>query len=51
MTNVDRRARRVTDTKGESIGAYVAWNHNRIGLAWCDNTPGQQEVYLVLLEP
>ena len=45
MKNIDRRARRVTDTKGESIGAYVAWNHNRIGLAWCDNTSGQQEIY------
>ena len=45
MKNVDKRARRVTHSDGESIGAYVAWNHDRIGLAWCDDTSGQQEIY------
>jgi len=36
---------RITSTTGHSIGAYVAWNGSRFGLAWCDNTPGNQEVY------
>jgi hypothetical protein len=36
---------RVTSTKGHSIGAYAAWNGDRVGLAWCDDTPGQHEVY------
>jgi hypothetical protein len=42
---VDAHARRVTETPGESIGAYVAWNADRLGLAWCDNTVGQHEIY------
>ena len=36
---------RVTSTPGHSIGAYGAWNGDRLGLAWCDDTPGQHEVY------
>lgn len=43
-TGVERRARRVTKTPGESIGAYVAWNKSTIGLAWCDNSGGQHEI-------
>ena len=32
---------RVTDTAGESIGAYVDWNGSRFGLAWSDEVePG-----------
>lgn len=42
---VEFRARRVTHTSGASIGAYVAWNGKRFGLAWCDDTEGQQEIY------
>ena len=43
---LEPRATRVTQTAGESIGAYLAWNGPRIGLAWCDNTDGQQhEIY------
>jgi len=42
---LERRAVRVTDTPGESIGAYLAWNQQRVGLAWCDNTVGQHEIY------
>lgn len=38
-------ARRVTSTPGHSIGAYVAWNHARVGLAWSDDTGGSHEVY------
>ena len=43
--DVGVRARRVTESKGESIGAYVAWNGDRVGLAWSDNSAGQHEVY------
>jgi hypothetical protein len=43
--SVAARARRVTDTSGESIGAYLAWNGDRLGLAWCDKTAGQHEIY------
>jgi len=45
VENMERRSRRVTNTAGESIGAYIAWNGNRVGLAWCDKTPGQHEIY------
>ena len=38
-------ARRVTATAGASIGAYVAWNGGRVGLAWSDDTEGEAEVY------
>ena len=44
---VEGRARRITNTAGESIGAYLAWNGDTGGLAWCDNTLGQHEVYFV----
>ena len=44
-SGIDGRAQRVTDTRGESIGAYLAWNGTRIGLAWCDDTVGQNEIY------
>src|SRR5882672_5891455 len=36
---------RVTDTPGSSIGAYLAWNGARIGLAWSDDSSGQFEIY------
>ena len=38
-------ARRVTETPGASIGAYLAWNGPRLGLAWSDDTAGQHEVF------
>lgn len=41
----DSDARRVTTTAGHSIGAYLAWNDDRLGLAWCDDSVGQHEVY------
>ena len=44
-SEIGSRAQRVTDTRGESIGAYLAWNGTRIGLAWCDDTVGQHEIY------
>jgi hypothetical protein len=42
---IDRSARRVTTTPGQSIGAYVAWNARRVGLSWSDDSSGQHEVF------
>jgi hypothetical protein len=47
---IDGRSRRVTNTPGESIGAYLAWNGDRIGLSWSDKTPGQHEVYFATFD-
>jgi hypothetical protein len=38
-------AHRVTDTPGDSVGAYLDWNAGRIGLAWSDDSSGQHEVF------
>ena len=38
-------ARRVTETTGASIGAYVSVNAGRVGLAWCDDTGGTYDIY------
>ena len=45
LSPVEPHARRITNTAGESIGAYVAWNRQRIGLAWSDEIDGNFEVY------
>ncbi|MEO6186091.1 MAG: hypothetical protein ABIP38_05585 [Steroidobacteraceae bacterium] len=37
---------RVTRTPGQSIGAYAAWNSGRLGLAWCDDSAGQSEIFI-----
>jgi hypothetical protein len=42
---LDDRARRITTTEGESVGAYATWNDGRLGLAWSDKTPGAHEIY------
>jgi hypothetical protein len=42
---IEARARRITTTPGWSIGAYLAWNDDRIGLAWSDNSSGNYEVF------
>ena len=41
----EANAVRVTTTEGASIGAYLAWNGDRVGLAWSDETDGEAEVY------
>jgi hypothetical protein len=43
---IEHRAHRVTSTPGSSIGAYLAWNGERIGLAWSDDSGGNYEVFL-----
>lgn len=45
------QARRVTDTPGRSIGAYVAWNGPRLGLAWTDDTGGRTNAYVQVFTP
>jgi hypothetical protein len=45
LSPLEPLARRVTNTPGESIGAYVAWSRQRIGLAWSDDSGGNYEVY------
>jgi len=42
---IEGRARRVTETPGASIGAYLAWNDDRIGLTWSDDSVGNYEVF------
>ncbi len=37
---------RITRTPGQSIGAYAAWNSGRLGLAWCDSSAGQSEIFV-----
>lgn len=37
---------RVTRDKGESIGAYLAWNGPVVGLAWSDDMSGRRELYV-----
>ena len=41
----EAHATRVTATAGASVGAYLAWNSGRVGLAWSDDTDGEAEVY------
>ena len=42
---LDEHARAVTSTPGESIGAYLTWANDTLGLAWNDNSAGQHELY------
>jgi hypothetical protein len=42
---IDARGRRLTTTPGETIGAYLRWNRDRLGLAWSDKLDGQHEIY------
>lgn len=47
---LDASATRVTSSGGESIGAYLAWNDGRVGLAWAEALDGQQELFLQLFD-
>ena len=42
---IDDRSRRVTMTAGESIGAYLTWNKEVLGLAWSDKTRGVHDIF------
>jgi hypothetical protein len=48
---IDGRGRRVTTTPGESIGVYLAWNGDRLGLAWSDKIGSQHEIYFESFNP
>ena len=48
---VDARLHRVTHSSGESVGAYLGWNGQQVGLAWSDDHDGQSEVYFQAFEP
>lgn len=52
IEGLEQRATRITNSPGESIGAYVAWNakRRRFGLAWCDNSVGQHEIYFLSVD-
>jgi len=45
LLSVEGSGRRVTLTPGASIGAYLAWNADRVGLAWSDDSSGNYEVF------
>src|SRR5262245_2810497 len=45
LVPIEERALRVTTTPGASIGAYLAWNGARIGLAWSDDSGGTFDVF------
>jgi hypothetical protein len=46
----DLAGTRITTTPGHSTGAYLAWNGDRVGLAWSDDSEGQHEVYFEALD-
>ncbi len=37
--------RRITHGEGETIGAYLAWNGDTIGLVWSDEVDGRRDIY------
>jgi hypothetical protein len=39
------REKRLTFTPGHSLGAYLAWNNDALRLVWCDDDPGQLELF------
>ena len=45
LADIVTHATRVTETPGQSIGAYVAWNGARVGLTWSDDSEGEHEIY------
>jgi len=45
LIDIDTHSTRVTRTPGESIGAYLAWNSDTLGLAWCDNSTGTHDIF------
>lgn len=48
---LDNSAQRITHTEGDSIGAYLSWNKNILGLAWSDNDAGQHEIFFQAFTP
>ncbi|MDP6582218.1 MAG: hypothetical protein QF681_16315 [Vicinamibacterales bacterium] len=48
---IDAGLHRVTHSSGESVGAYLGWNGQQVGLAWSDDHDGQGEIYFQAFEP
>jgi hypothetical protein len=46
----EARAKRLTETRGETIGTYLAWNGPLLGLTYSDDTEGQHEIYFQFLD-
>ena len=46
VATATQAARRLTDTPGDSIGAYLAWSGDRLGVAWSDNSDDAYQIYL-----
>lgn len=42
---IEATSLRVTRSGGDSIGAYLAWNDQRLGLAWSDDSSDSYEIY------
>lgn len=45
IANMELGAVRISRSKGDSIGAYLAWNGDSLGLVWSDRDEKQHEVY------
>lgn len=45
VLELDDSALRVTETEGDSFGAYLAWRNDDLGLAWSDNSTGNSEIF------
>ncbi|MCH7670814.1 MAG: hypothetical protein IIB72_01460 [Proteobacteria bacterium] len=41
---------RISNTDGDSVGSYLAWNGARLGLTWSDGAEEQHEVYFQELD-
>ena len=50
IANLELGAIRISRSKGDSIGAYLAWNGDTLGLVWSDSDEGQHEVYFQNLD-
>ena len=50
IANLELGATRISRSEGDSIGAYLAWNGNSLGLAWSDSAGDQHDVYFQQLD-
>ncbi len=45
---LELQATRVTESEGDSIGAYLAWQRNRLALVWSERISGRYEIFYQL---
>ncbi len=50
VRDIEPHARRVTMTPGRSIGAYAAWFGDSLGIAWCDDSSGRNQIFFTALD-